>query len=321
MSIFLSHSYIYSKIEILYISIFLINTLKTHTHIHTIMNSSSNTTTTTSPRPSTPTTPPPATEWADAGAAPATDWAAVELLTTDQSLPDDSHESTQDSPGSPVVERWTLTKIIGIKGKFVTLVEHESGDLIKARPQSFAQTREDGSRTFVNIDSLNLSVGDFLECCVSNKAWDGWDAHKGGSDIKGWIVECLPQSDLIASAPATLADTPRALELSFKFSATVKSSGEQFSILGNVNSGAAALDGTAFCRDMKVSPRGSLVTGTAFCFSSTNKAGKSTQFIVTSIDSIAIPNVSPNVTSSTRRQRPSNFSASYSMNCGNPLGL
>jgi len=288
------------------------------------MNSSTNNTTTTiqtSPRPTTPTTPPPANEWADAGASPATNWAGVELLTTDQQLPDDSHESSLDSPGSPIVERWTLTKIIGIKGKFVTLVEHESGNLIKARPQSFAQTREDGSRTFVHIDSLGLNVGDFLECCVSNKAWDGWDSHKGGSDIKGWVVECLPQSDLIASAPATLADTPRALELSFKFSAVVKSSGEQFSILGNVNSGAAALDGTAFCRNMKVSPRGSLVVGNAFCFSSTNKAGKSTQFIVTSIDSIAPPNVSPNVPSSHRRDRSSNLSASYIMNCGNPLGL
>ena len=318
MSIFLSHSYIYSKIEIIYISIFLINTLKTHTNMNSSSNTNNNQTTA---RPSTPTTPPPANEWADAGAAAGTDWSGVELLTADQQLPDDPHEATQDSPGSPIVERWTLTKIIGIKGKFVTLVEHESGNLIKARPQSFAQTREDGSRTFVNIHSLNLSVGDFLECCVSNKAWDGWDSHKGGSDIKGWVVECLPQSDLIASAPATLADTPRALELSFKFSAVVKSSGDQFSILGNVNSGAAALDGTAFCRNMKVSPRGSLVVGTAFCFSSTNKAGKSTQFIVTSIDSIATPNISPNVPSSHRRERPSNFSANYSMNCGNPLGL
>jgi hypothetical protein len=251
-------------------------------------------------RPSSPTSSPPVVassieeydhlainDWAAAGAAPVFD--------------------IEDPPPDDVqTDHWALAKIIAIQSHSVTLVESGSGNLIKARPQSFAETRHDGSLSFINIKDLGLLKGDIVECCIADSPWDNWDSNKGGKDIKGWVLECLPQCDRIFSNGA-LTDTPRAAELSFQFNATVKSSGPKFSILSNISRDGALIDGFAFCPDFN-ELRGSIVSGSAFPFVSTNNKGLSTHFVVSHISMCEPPKKSAITPSNRRSNRPSALS-------------
>ena len=253
-------------------------------------------------RPSTPTTPAPVdrtvaasideydlqainTDWTAAGADSDTDTTVGQTESKTESETKTETESDNDY--------WTLAKIIGINKHSITLVQSGSGILIKARPQSFAESRPDGSRTFVNLSRLGLNKGDFLECCVSSVSWDGWDSDKGGKDIKGWVQECLPQSDLIVSN-GNIADTPRANELSSSLSTTIVATGPHFSIL-------RSHDGQSVFADSSLIPDnavlGSSISATVIPFSKVNKNGKSTNFFA-----VLTNNYSPPATISSSRR-------------------
>jgi len=185
-------------------------------------------------------------------------------------------------------ERWTLAKIITIHSHSVTLVEHDSGNLLKARPQSFSQKLQNGKRQFIKIQELPLHKGDILECFISDIPWKHWDSRKGGKDIKGWVQECIPHHDSILSN-GTLADTSTAKRISFQFSAQIKSSGHKFSILHNIRDVVGkSLHGNAFCHFSNIppSPIGTTVHGTAIPFIHTNKHAKNTHFIVVSVSKV-----------------------------------
>jgi len=266
-------------------------------------------------RPSSPTTPPPVdpasassideydhqaiNDWSAAGAAPVFDIEAP-------------------PPADVQSDHWALAQIIFIQSHSVTLIESGSGNRIKARPQSFAETLQGGGLTRININDLGLLKGDIVECCISDSPWKGWDSNKPGArNINGWVLECLPQCDLILSK-GNLADTPRASELSFQFNATVKSSGSMFSILDILSRDGSPIDGEAFCPDFN-EPRGSLVSGSAIPFASTNKKGQTTRFVVSHISMCSLPSKSSITPSYRRANRPS--SLSYSASQGNSLGL
>jgi len=261
-------------------------------------------------RPSTPTTPPPVDhiiassidEYDLQAINTATDWSAAGSDPIQESH-DDTNNDTQTENDN---DYWTLAKIIGINKHSVTLVQSGSGILIKARPQSFAETRPDGSRTFVNISHLGLNKGDFLECCVSSVSWDGWDSDKGGKDIKGWVQECLPQSDLIVSN-GKIADTPRADELQqHLLRTTVVATGPHFSILRSSARGAdgRSSDGCAiFCDSTLIAHdivKGASIDATVIPFSKTNKNGKSTEFYAVHTENYTPPHT---ISSSRRKNR------------------
>ena len=268
-------------------------------------------------RPSSPTSPPPV-DPASASSIDEYDHQAINDWTAAGAAPVFDIEAPP--PADVQSDHWALAKIIALQSHSVTLVESISGNLIKARPQSFAETRQDGSLSFINISDLGLLKGDIVECCIADSPWDNWDSNRGGKDIKGWVLECLPQCDRIFSNGA-LSDTPRAAELSFQFNATVKSSGPKFSILDILSRDGSPIDGFAFCPDFN-EPRGSLVSGSAFPFVSSNN-GKSTHFIVSHISTCSHP--SPSVSNSVRRpSRPSSLrpsAASYAASQGNSLRL
>jgi hypothetical protein len=249
-------------------------------------------------RPSTPTTPPPV-DPIIASSIDVYDMQAINTATTDWSAAgsDPIQESHDDTNNDTQTENdndyWTLAKIIGINKHSVTLVQSGSGILIKARPQSFAETRPDGSRTFVNISHLGLNKGDFLECCVSSVSWDGWDSDKGGKDIKGWVQECLPQSDLIVSN-GKIADTPRADELSTTLNTTVVATGPRFSILRTNDGLSVFCDSTIIAHDIV---KGSSIDATVIPFTKTNKNGKSTEFYAVHTNNY----IPPHTISSSRR--------------------
>ena len=251
-------------------------------------------------RPSTPTTPPPVDhiiassidEYDLQAINTATDWAAAGSDPIQESH-DDTNNDTQTEND---MDYWTLAKIIGINKHSVTLVQSGSGILIKARPQSFAETRPDGSRTFVNISHLGLNKGDFIECCVSSVSWDGWDSDKGGKDIKGWVQECLPQSDLIVSN-GKIADTPRADELSTSLHTTIVATGPHFSILRTDDGRSVFCDSTLLAHDIV---KGSSIDATVIPFTKTNKNGKSTDFYAIHTNNYTPPHT---ISSSRRKNR------------------
>ena len=182
----------------------------------------------------------------------------------------------------PANERWTLAKIIAIHPHSITFVEHHTGSLLKARPQSFATTLPNGKRSFVNIPALNLRVGDILECRVSDSPWRYWNPLKGGKDIKGWVLESIPQHNLVLHN-GTIPDTNSANRIAFSFNAIVQSSGNKFTILHNISHNNTPIHGLAFCHFSKIPPSkvGTTVKGIAIPFQH-----KSTHFIVSNISSI-----------------------------------
>ena len=251
-------------------------------------------------RPSTPTTPPPVDpviassidEYDLQAINTATDWTAAGSDPIQESHDDDNIDTQTKND----MDYWTLAKIIGINKHSVTLVQSGSGILIKARPQSFAETRPDGSRTFVNISHLGLNKGDFIECCVSSVSWDGWDSDKGGKDIKGWVQECLPQSDLIVSN-GKIADTPRADELSTSLHTTIVATGPHFSILRTDDGLSVFCDSTLLAHDIV---KGSSIDATVIPFTKTNKNGKSTDFYAIHTNNYTPPHT---ISSSRRNNR------------------
>ena len=253
-------------------------------------------------RPTTPTSKPPSVpiiaasidEYDIQAINTATDWTAEGAAPLEESHTDTDTVAAEDTESDK--DYWTLAKIIGINKHSVTLVQSGSGILIKARPQSFAETRPDGSRTFVNISHLGLNKGDFIECCVSSVSWDGWDSDKGGKDIKGWVQECLPQSDLIVSN-GSIADTPRADELSTSLHTTVVATGPHFSILRSGDGLSVFCDSTLLAQDIV---KGASIDATVIPFTKTNKNGKSTDFYAVNTNNYTAPHT---ISSSRRNNR------------------
>ena len=245
------------------------------------------------PRPSTPTTPAPV-DPVVAASLDEYDLQAINTANTDWAAA--GSNSLDESDTKADNDHWTLAKIIGINKHSVTLVQSGSGILIKARPQSFAETRPDGSRTFVNISHLGLNKGDFIECCVSSVSWDGWDSDKGGKDIKGWVQECLPQSDLIVSN-GKIADTPRADELSTTLNTTIVATGPHFSILRTDDGRSVFCDSTLLAHDIV---KGSSIDAIVIPFTKTNKNGKSTEFYAVHTETYTPPHT---ISSSRRMNR------------------
>lgn len=256
------------------------------------------------------TTPKISSAWADVN-PPTTNWDDLELR-----LIDDAPSSpTSPPPPSPVPEFWTLAKVIHIKsphngkGGSITMVEHESGNLIKCSPQCFSYPTEDcPNGIFININEIPLAVGDFTEICVSPLPPKNWDPQKGGKDISLWGLECFPERDAL-SKNGLFFQTDRSLKIAFNANAKILSSGK-FSLLHHLQrtngNEDTPLDGVAFCPPCHSKPlwkpHGILKNSLFIPFISKNKQGKYSHFILLKPGSYSPPEPrSSNVLSLQRR--------------------
>ena len=274
----------------------------------------------------------PGKAWADAPG----DWDSVpiaEILTPNS--PTTTPPVTDEAVDTQF--SWTHGKVIGKNKHSVTLVEHGTGAIGKARPKDFAYNDENGKSVFINLDTLPISKGDYIRFCKTESPPDGWNASKGGKDVSFWVLECALHLDQITHNGKPL-DNDVAKDITLPFSGKVNSTGAQFSFFdvkatlvntdengaesSSVNKGIAFCD-AAVCTKHVV--RNALVEGTCIPFQSTSKSGKQTDFIVLSIDKIVPPMASkPSTNQSSRRKNMNtriSVSNSYNSSQGNTLGL
>jgi len=169
-------------------------------------------------------------------------------------------------------EFWTLAKIIAIHKHGITMVQHQSGKLIKCRPQTFSfPTKHRPHGCFIDILKLPFKVGDYTEILVSDLPPPKWDPQKGGKDISLWGLECLHFRDALTINHA-FTHHKRASQIAFTKNIRIKSTGK-FAI-------ATFGDLSVFCPHPNSSwKKGDSVNTTLIPFQSSNKHGKTTHFI------------------------------------------
>ena len=277
--------------------------------------------------------------WADAPG----DWDTVPIaqMLTPSSPTTNPPETTETTDETDTQFSWTHGKVIGKNKHSVTFVEHGTGAIGKARPKDFAYNDENGKSVFINLDSMDISKGDYVRFCKTDTPPDGWDASKGGKDVSFWVLECALHLDQITHNGKAL-DNDVAKDITCSFTGKVNTTGAQFSFFdikatqistdedgektSSVNKGIAFCDASV-CSKAVV--RNALVEGTVLPFQSTSKSGKQTDFIVLSIDKVVPPKASkPSNTQSSRRKNMNShankrggLSNSYGSSQGNTLGL